>query len=81
MHMCMCIHKFNDSVATNIWGAEGQFFLTFEQKSSYYVFIDEHKQPQLTCQADTITDSSLTPSVALLVYPSGTVRPIVDCHH
>ena len=33
-----------------------------------------------TCQADTVTDSSLTPSVALLVHPSGTVHSIVGCH-
>ena len=27
-----------------------------------------------------VTDSSLTPSVALLVHPSRTVHSIVDCH-
>ena len=35
---------------------------------------------QCTCQAGTVTDSSLTPSVALFVCPSGTVHSIVDCH-
>ena len=39
-----------------------------------------YKQPQLTCQADTVTDSSLTQSVALLVHPRGTTHSIVDCH-
>ena len=38
------------------------------------------KQLQFTCQADTVTGSSLTPSVALLVHPSGTAHSIVDCH-
>ena len=32
-----------------------------------------------TCQAEVI-GSSFTPSVALLVYPSGTVHPTMDCH-
>ena len=62
------------------WGAEGRFFHTFEHKSSHCVFLDVHKQPVFTCQADTVADSSLTPSVALLVHPSGIVPSIVDCH-
>ena len=33
-----------------------------------------NKQSQFTCQADTVTGSSLTPSVALLVHPSGTAH-------
>ena len=44
------------------------------------MFIEVHKQPQFTCQVDTVAGSSLTPSVALLVYPSGTAHSIVDCH-
>ena len=31
-----------------------------------------HKQPQFTCQADMVANSSLTSSVALLACPSGT---------
>ena len=54
------------------WGAEGRLFHTFEQKSSHCVFIEVDKQPQFTCQADTVT--SLTPSVALLLCRSGTVH-------
>ena len=62
------------------WGAEDGFFHTFDWKSSHCVFIEVHKQPQFTYPADTITSSSLTPSVALLVCPSGTAHSIVDCH-
>ena len=47
-------------------GAVGGFFHTFEQKSSHCVFIEMHRQPQFTCQTGTVTDSNLTPSVALL---------------
>ena len=61
-------------------GAEDGFFHTFDWKSSHYVSIEVHKQPQFTCQADTLTGSSLTPSVALLVRPSGTAHSLVDCH-
>ena len=62
------------------WGAKGGLFRTFEQKSSHGVLIEVHRQPQLTCQAGTVTDSSLTASVALLVRPRGTTLSIVDCH-
>ena len=62
------------------WGAEGRFFHTFEQKSSHCVFIEVHRQPQLTCLGGTVTDSSLTQSVALLEHPIGTTHSIVDCH-
>ena len=62
------------------WGAKGGFFHTFEQKSSHCVFIEVHRQPQFTCQAGTVADSSLTPSVALLVHPRGTTQSIVDCY-
>ena len=59
------------------WGAVGGFFLTFEQKSSHCVFIDVHRQPQFTCQAGTVADGSLIPSVAL---SRGTTHSIEDCH-
>ena len=49
-------------------------------KSSHYVVIEAHKQPQITCQAETVAYRSLTPSVALLVHPRGTVYSIVNCH-
>ena len=62
------------------WGAVGGFFHTFEQKSSHYVFIEVHSQSQFTCQAGTVADSSLIPSVALLVHPRGTIHSIEDCH-
>ena len=52
------------------WGVQGEFFHTFEQKSSHYVFIEVHNQLQFTCQADIVTDSNLTPSIALLVHPT-----------
>ena len=60
------------------WGFESGFFNTFDQKSSHCVSTEVHKQPQFTCQADTVTSSSLTPSVALLVHPSDTAHSIVD---
>ena len=50
------------------------------QKTNYCVFIEVHKQPRFTCQSHTTADSSLTPSVALLECPSGTIHCIVDCH-
>ena len=62
------------------WGAVGGLFHTFEQKSSHSVFIEVHRHPQLTCQAGTVADGSLIPSVALLVRPRGTTHSIVDCH-
>ena len=40
--------------------------------------IEVHKQPLFTCQAKTVTDSSLTPSVVLLVFSRGTVLSIMD---
>ena len=61
-------------------GAESGFFHTFDWKSSHCVSIEVHKQPQFTCQANMVTGSSLTPSVVLLVHPSGTIHYIVDCH-
>ena len=47
------------------------------QKSSHCVFIEVHRQPQFSCQAGTVAESSLTPSVALLMYPRGTTHSIV----
>ena len=52
------------------WGTEGGLYHTFEL----------HKQSQYTCQAETVADCSLTPSVALLECPRGTVCSIVDHH-
>ena len=46
----------------------------------YCLFIEVYNQPQFTCQADIVTDSSSTPSVALLVHPSGTVHSVVGCY-
>ena len=62
------------------WGAVIGLFHTFEQKSSHCVFIEVHRHPQFTCQAGTVADGSLIPSVALLVRPRGTTHSIVDCH-
>ena len=56
------------------WGAGGGLYHIFEQKSSHSVFIEVHKQPQCTCQADTLAECNLTPSIALLVCPSGTTH-------
>ena len=67
-----------DSGGGGGWGAKGGYFHTFEQTSSHCVFIEEHGQPQFTCQVDTVADSSLTPIVALLVHPTGSTHSIVD---
>ena len=53
---------------------------TFEQKNRHFVFIEVHRQPQFTCQAGAVADSSLIPSVVLLVRPRGTTHSTVDCH-
>ena len=50
------------------------------QAKSCCVFNKAQKQPQCTCQDKTVVGSSLTPHAALLVRPSGTIHPIVDCH-
>ena len=62
------------------WEPKVGSYIYFNKKSSHCVFIEVHKQPQFTCKADMVADSSLIASVALLVYPSGTVLSIVDCH-
>ena len=62
-------------------GAEGAFFHTFDWKSSHFMSIEVHKQPQFTCQADSHRQQfGLTPNVALLVCPNGTAHSIVDFH-
>ena len=62
------------------WGAKGGFFHTFEQKTNHCVFVEVHRQPQFTCHAGTVADSSLTSSVALFVCLRGIAHSIVDCH-
>ena len=51
-------------------------------RAMHCVFSKAHaeKQPQCICQAWTVVGSSLTPHAALLVRPSGTIQPVVDCH-
>ena len=44
------------------------------------VLTKAQKQPQCTCQDKTVVGSSSTPHAALLVHPSGTIHPVVDCH-
>ena len=53
---------------------------TLEQKGSHCVLIEVQKQPQCTCQAETVSETSLTPSIALLVHPRDIVYSIVDCY-
>ena len=57
------------------WGAEGRFSMHLNRKARLL----KYRQPQFTFQAGTVADSSLTPSVALLVRPSGTTYSTVDC--
>ena len=62
------------------WEAEGGLNYPLAQGKSRCVFNKAQKQPQYTFQDKTVTGSSLTPHAALLVCPSGTIQPIVDCH-
>ena len=59
---------------------EGGLNHPLAQGKSRCVFNKAQKQPQCTCQDKTVAGSSLTPHAALLVHPSGTIHPIVDCH-
>ena len=63
-----------DSVYKGMGGTEGGLFHILVQKSSYCMFIQGREQPQFTSQANTVTENSLIPSVALLVSPH-TVAP------
>ena len=62
------------------WEAEGGLNHPLAQGKSRCVFTKAQKQPQCTCQDKTVVGSSLTPHAALLVHPSGTIHPVVDCH-
>ena len=62
------------------WEAEGRLNHPLAQGKSRCVFNKAKKQPQCTCQDKTVAGSRLTPHVALLVRPSGTIHPVVDCH-
>ena len=57
------------------WGAKGRFYHSLKQKSSHYVFTEAHKQPQVTCQAETVVSNSWTPSVALIYHPVALYTP------
>ena len=62
------------------WEAEGGLNHPLVQGKSRYVFNKAQKQPQCTCQDRTVVGSSLTPHAPLLVCPSDTIHPVVDCH-
>ena len=62
------------------WEAEGGLNHPLARGRSRCVFNKAQKQPQCTCQDETVTGSSLTPRAALLVRPSDTIHPAVDCH-
>ena len=62
------------------WEAEGRLNHSLAQLKSRCVFNKVQKQPQCTCQDKMVAGSSLTPHAALLVHPSGTIHPVVDCH-
>ena len=61
------------------WEAEGGLNHPLTQGKSRCVFNKAQKQPQCTCQDKTVVGSNLTPHAALLVCPSGTIHPVVDC--
>ena len=62
------------------WETEGRLNHSLAQGKNRCVFSEAQKQPQCTCQDKTVVGSSLTPHAALLVCPSGTIHPVVDCH-
>ena len=62
------------------WEAEGSLNHPWPQGQSHCVFSKTQKQPQCTYQAKAVAGSSLTSHAALLVHPSGTRYPTVDCH-
>ena len=62
------------------WEAEGRLNHPLAQGKSRCVFNKAQKQPQCTCQDKMVVGSNLTPHAALLVLPSGTIHPVVDCH-
>ena len=49
-------------------------------RKSRCVLSKAQKQSQCTCRDKTVVGNSLTPLVALLVCPSGTIHPEVDRH-
>ena len=51
------------------WEVEGGLNHPWTQGQSHCVFSKTQKQPQCTCQAKSVTRSSLTPHAALLVHP------------
>ena len=60
-------------------GVKGDFFHTMEQKSSHCALMEVQKGGKCTCQAKKDVESSFTPSESLLVPPSGTAQPTVNC--
>ena len=62
------------------WEAEGGLNHPLTQGKSRCVFNKAQKQPLCTCQDKTVSGSSLTSHAGLLVHPSGTIHPVVDCH-
>ena len=62
------------------WEAEGGLNHPLAQRKSRCVLSKAQKQPQCTCQDKTVVGNSLTPPVALLVRPTGTIHPTVDRH-
>ena len=62
------------------WEAKGGLKHPLAQRKSRCELSEAQKQPQRTCQDQTVVGSSLTPHAALLVHPSGTIHPAVDRH-
>ena len=62
------------------WEAEGRLNHPLAQRKGCCVLSKAQKQPQYTRQDKTVVGSSLTPHADLLVRPSGTIHPTVDCH-
>ncbi len=62
------------------WETEGGPKQPCTQRNSHCVFSKTQKQPQCTCQAQTVVGDILRPTVALLVCPSSTIRNVMDLY-
>ena len=63
------------------WEAEGGLNHPLAQGKSRCVFNKAQNSHSVATRQDkTVAGSSLTPHAVLLVCPSGTIHPVVDCH-
>ena len=63
------------------WEVKGRLNHPWAKGQSHFVFSKTQKQPQCTCQAQTVVGSSLTPHADLLVHPTGTIWTIMNLQY